>query len=108
MHLSHHQNVSRYSCLGTIGSEEIYAVHDLCAARRRMASRRLGICHRQVIGYRVGGMPDGKTARIANFGAANRDDWQVMRINADNTQSGWTGHYKSVEDALNAVLQNGK
>ena len=23
----------------------------------------------QVTGYRVGGMPDGKTARIANFGA---------------------------------------
>lgn len=26
----------------------------------------------QVVGYRVGGMPDGRTARIANFGAPNR------------------------------------
>jgi hypothetical protein len=30
----------------------------------------------QVIGYRVGGMPDGSTARIANFGAPTRDDWR--------------------------------
>jgi hypothetical protein len=59
----------------------------------------------QVIGYRVGGLPNGTTARIANFGAPNRDDWRVMRINADNTQSAWTGHYQSVEDAL-AALQH--
>lgn len=59
----------------------------------------------QAIGYRVGGLPNGKTARIANFGAPNGNDWQIMRINADNTQSGWTGHYRSVEDAL-AVLQH--
>ena len=26
----------------------------------------------EVIGYRVGGMPDGKTARIANFSASSR------------------------------------
>jgi hypothetical protein len=60
----------------------------------------------QVIVYRVGGMPDGRTARIANFGAPNCDDWQVMRINGDNTQSEWTGHYKSVEDALVALQQD--
>jgi hypothetical protein len=58
----------------------------------------------QVTGYHVGGMPEGKTARIANFGAPNQNDWRIMRTNADNTQSGWTGSYKSVEDAL-AELQ---
>jgi len=52
-----------------------------------------------VIGYRVGGMPDGKTARIAN-------DWRIMRVNADNPQSDWTGHYESVEDALAALQQD--
>jgi hypothetical protein len=60
----------------------------------------------QIIGYRVGGMPDGKTARIANFGAPNRNDWRIMRINADNTQTDWTGHYESVEDALTALRQD--
>src|SRR6266853_1817620 len=40
-----------------------------------------------VIGYRVGGMPDGRTARIANFGAPNANDWRIMRINVDNTQT---------------------
>jgi len=59
----------------------------------------------QAIGYRVGGMPDGKTARIANFGAPNGNDWRIMRINADSTQSDWTGHYTSIEDALDALQQ---
>lgn len=59
----------------------------------------------QVIGYRVGGMPDGKTARIANFGAPTRNDWRIIRIEADNVQNGWTGHYESVEDALRALQQ---
>jgi len=59
-----------------------------------------------VMGYRVGGMPDGKTGRIANFGAPNRDDWRIMRINADNTQSDWAGHYESAEEALAALQQN--
>ncbi len=58
----------------------------------------------ELVGYRVSGMTDGKTARIANFGAPNRDDWRVMRINADNTQSDWTGHYESAHDAL-VILQ---
>lgn len=57
-----------------------------------------------VIGYRVGGMPDGRTARIANFAAPNGNDWRIMRINPDNTQTDWTGHYESVADAL-AELQ---
>ncbi len=60
----------------------------------------------QVIGYRVGGMPDGKTARIANFGAPNRDDWRIIRITPDGTQTDWTGHYESVEDALAALQQD--
>jgi hypothetical protein len=59
----------------------------------------------QVAGYRVGGMPDGRTARIANFGAPSRNDWRIMRMNSDNTQTGWTGHYESVEEAL-AALQH--
>jgi hypothetical protein len=54
----------------------------------------------QVVGYRIGGMPDGRTARIANFGAPNGSDWRIMRVNPDNTQADWTGNYKSVEDAL--------
>ena len=54
----------------------------------------------QVTGYRIGGMPDGKTARIANFGTPDRNDWRIMRINTDNTQTDWTGHYETVEDAL--------
>ncbi len=60
----------------------------------------------EVFGYRVGGMADGTTARIANFGAPNRNDWRIMRINADNTQTDWTGHYGSVEDALTALQQD--
>jgi hypothetical protein len=60
---------------------------------------------RQVTAYRVGGMPDGNTARIANFGAPSRNDWRIMRINADNTQTDWTGHYENVEDALAALQE---
>ena len=55
--------------------------------------------------YRVGGMPDGSTARIANFGAPSRNDWRIMRINADNTNSAWSGHYENVEDALAAIQE---
>jgi len=55
------------------------------------------------IAYRVGGLPSGKTARIANFGAPNRDDWRIMWVNADNTQTDWSGHYSSVEEALAAL-----
>ncbi len=60
----------------------------------------------QVIGYRVGGMPDGTTARIANFGAPIRNDWRIMRINSDDTHTGWTGHYEDVEEALAALQQS--
>ncbi len=61
----------------------------------------------EVIGYRVGGMPDGKTARIANFGGCTHDDWRVMRINPDNSQSRWTGNYESVEAALADLQEAG-
>jgi hypothetical protein len=60
----------------------------------------------QVTGYRVGGMPDGRTARIANFGAPSQNDWRIMRIDSNNTQTGWTGHYESVEEALAALQQS--
>jgi hypothetical protein len=56
-----------------------------------------------VTGYRVSGMLNGAWARIANFGAPNRNDWQVMRINGDNTQTAWTGHYESAQDAVVAL-----
>jgi hypothetical protein len=58
-----------------------------------------------VIGYRVGGMPDGKTARLANFGAPSHDDWRIMRMDSGNTQTVWTGHYESFEEALAALQQ---
>lgn len=56
-----------------------------------------------VIGYRVGGFADGRTARIANFAAPNGNDWRIMRIRSDNTQSDWTGHFESFEDALDEL-----
>lgn len=60
----------------------------------------------KVIGYRVGGLPDGRTARVANFGAPNGNDWRIMRINPDNTHTEWVGAYKSFEDALAALEQD--
>jgi hypothetical protein len=60
----------------------------------------------KVRAYRVGGMPNGKMARIANFGAPNGNDWRIMRINSDNTQTEWTGHYDNVEDAFDALQQD--
>jgi hypothetical protein len=45
-------------------------------------------------------MPDGAWARIANFGAPHRDNWRIMRINADNTQDDWSGNYESAEATL--------
>lgn len=60
----------------------------------------------EIVAYRVGGLPDGTTARIANFGAPKGNDWRIMRINADNTQTAWIGHYESAEDALAALQQD--
>ena len=60
----------------------------------------------QVIGYRVGGLPNGKTARIANFAAPNGNDWRIMWINPDNKQTDWAGHYQAIDDALAALQQD--
>jgi hypothetical protein len=53
--------------------------------------------------YRVGHMPPGYQALVANFGAPRRNDWKIMRIE-DDAQEQWNGNYASAEDAL-AVLQ---
>jgi len=53
--------------------------------------------------YRVGHMPPGYQALIANFGAPHRNDWKIMRID-DDAQEEWNGSYQSAEEAL-AVLQ---
>ena len=52
--------------------------------------------------YRVG-MPPGEEAKIVNYGAPNRNNWQILRIKGTN-KGKWTGHYESAEAAL-AVLQ---
>lgn len=57
----------------------------------------------EVYQYRVGHMPPGYQALIANFGAPRRNDWKLLRIEED-VQEEWAGHYESAEDAL-AVLQ---
>jgi hypothetical protein len=59
-----------------------------------------------VTGYRVTGMPDGAWARIANFGAPNRNDWRIMRINGD-TRSEWTGHHEGAQVALTELSNTG-
>ncbi len=60
----------------------------------------------QIIAYRVAGMPNGMTARLANLGAPNRNDWRIMWIRPDKTQTDWTGHYETVEAALAALQQD--
>jgi hypothetical protein len=51
-------------------------------------------------------LPDGSTARIANFAAPNGNDWRIMRINPDDSQSDWTGNYQSAEEALTALKRD--
>jgi hypothetical protein len=53
----------------------------------------------QVIQYRVVGLPRGDQAMIANFGAPERNEWKVLRVE-DDAQGEWTGEYKSAEAAL--------
>ena len=53
--------------------------------------------------YRVGGMPRGQEASIANFGSRHLDRWQILLVNGD-VDTGWSGDYKSADDAL-AVLK---
>jgi hypothetical protein len=54
-------------------------------------------------GYKVGSLPPGHEAFIANFGAPNRDDWRLLQAK-EGVQGNWTDSYKSAEEAL-AVLQ---
>jgi hypothetical protein len=54
--------------------------------------------------YKVGGMPPGQEASIANRGSRHRDSWRIFRVK-DGDDSGWSGDYKSAGDAL-AALQN--
>ena len=49
--------------------------------------------------YKVGGMPPGQEASIANRGSRYQESWQVFRV-TDGLDSGWSGHYKSADDAL--------
>jgi hypothetical protein len=58
----------------------------------------------QVAGYRIGGLPSGQSARIANFGAPSRNDWRIMMITVNNGQDAWSGHFESFQDALAALL----
>jgi len=60
----------------------------------------------QVIGYKVGGMPHGRRARIANFGAPNCDNWHIMRIYADNSQDDWVGDFGSAQKALEILKRD--
>ena len=57
-----------------------------------------------IIQYRVGGLPPGEGAFIANFGGCYEVSWRVFR-----TKSGvagrWDGYYDTADDAL-AALQN--
>jgi hypothetical protein len=59
----------------------------------------------EVVGYRVGGFPSGRSARVVNFKAPNGNDWRIMLINGDNSQDAWLGHHESFQAALTALRQ---
>jgi len=48
--------------------------------------------------YRVGGMPAGEEARIAEF----NHSWRILRWN-ETSHGNWTGRYASAEAALAAL-----
>ncbi len=53
-------------------------------------------------------MPDGKTARIADCGTADRSDWRIMRLDASgNAETGWFGNYESSYAALEELQVTG-
>jgi hypothetical protein len=54
--------------------------------------------------FRVGCLPAGEEAHINNFGAPNRDDWQILRIR-NGVQGDWTGHFESADSALAELQQ---
>jgi hypothetical protein len=51
-----------------------------------------------VIGYRVGGMPDGEEAKIQNLGGPETPAWRVLRI-LNEASSELEGSFESAEDA---------
>jgi hypothetical protein len=57
-----------------------------------------------IIQYRVGGLPPGERAFIANFKNAHEDSWRVFHTKR-GIDAHWKGDYKTVDDAL-AALQN--
>jgi hypothetical protein len=58
----------------------------------------------EATGYRVGGLPVGHEALINNFGAPRRQEWRVLPIK-DNVSGERFGHFKSADEALNAVAE---
>jgi hypothetical protein len=54
---------------------------------------------RELRGYRIGGMADGKTARIANFGTAEKPEWRI-----GGPGSEWVGSYETAYQALCALM----
>jgi hypothetical protein len=57
-----------------------------------------------IIQYRVGGLPPGERAFIANFGAGHEDSWRVFHTKK-GLDADWKGDYKTADDAL-AALQS--
>jgi len=55
-----------------------------------------------VIEYRVGNLPPGEEAFIANFGSCNEDHWRTLQ--AKNGADGpWSGDYTTAADALSEL-----
>ncbi len=57
----------------------------------------------EITGYDIGSMPRGEEARICNWGAPNRKDWQVHRT-SQGRDLGWSGHFPTEDEAF-AELQ---
>jgi hypothetical protein len=63
------------------------------------AVRRVYYEEREVIGYRVGGLPAGESARISELTEVGSEDWRIMRIK-DNVTAKWVGNYQGPEEAV--------
>jgi hypothetical protein len=57
-----------------------------------------------IIQYRVGGLPEGERAYIANFGRGHKDSWRIFH-SKKGVDADWSGDYKTADDAL-AALQS--